>query len=110
MAASIIDGAASLAQSRRILIIYATDARNTGMQFRDAANRVIDDFGKLPVLIRKGSVSLSLPQRSASWRLSPVGLDGTVHQPVLQRAGPVDFTLSNDTPFGPTTFFLLELD
>ncbi|WP_425287735.1 glycoside hydrolase [Pseudorhizobium banfieldiae] len=110
LAASVTDGAPSLAQSRRILIIYATDARNTGMRFRDAGNRVIDDFGKLPVLIRKGSVSLSLPQRSGSWRLLPVGLDGTVHQPVLQRAGPVDFTLSNDTPFGPTTFFLLELD
>ena len=110
LAASIIDGAPSLAQSRRILIIYATDARNTGMRFRDAANRVIDDFGRLPVLIRKGSVSLSLPQRSGSWRLLPVGLDGTVHQPVIQRAGPVDFTLSNDTPLGPTTFFLLELD
>lgn len=110
LAASVIDGAPSLAQSRRILIIYATDARNTGMRFRDAANRVIDDFGKLPVLIRKGSVSLSLPERSGSWRLLPVGLDGTVHQPVLQRAGPVDLTLSNDTPLGPTTFFLLEFD
>ncbi len=110
LAASVIDGAPSLAQSRRILIIYATDTRNTGMRFRDAANRVIDDFGKLPVLIRKGSISLSLPQRSGSWRLLPVGLDGIVHPPVIQRAGPVDFTLSNDTPLGPTTFFLLELD
>lgn len=39
VSASAIDGAASLSASRRILLIFATDARNTGMRFRDATRR-----------------------------------------------------------------------
>ena len=110
LAASVIDEAPSLAESRRILLVYATDARNTGMRFRDSAERVIEDFGTLPVLVRRGSVSVSLSGRFGSWRLSPVGLDGAVHEPVLSGTGPVRFLLDNDAPSGPTTFFLLQID
>ena len=48
LSVSVIDGAESIAQSRRLLIIYATDARNTGMQFSDNEEKVIADFGRLP--------------------------------------------------------------
>jgi hypothetical protein len=114
VSASAIDGAASLAESRRMLLIFATDARNTGMRFRDADEKVIDDFGRLPALIRKGSVKLSfkpatqMDARSGGWTLSPIGLDGRVHAAVATGTGLPTFTLSNDTPDGPTTYFLLE--
>lgn len=110
VALSAIDGDNALTKSRRLLLIFATDAQNTGMVFRDSEERIIEDFGSLPVLIRKGYVDLALSRTSGTWRVSPVGLDGTVYPPVRTGAGAVTFRLSNDTPYGPTTYFLVELD
>jgi hypothetical protein len=110
VALSALDGQGSLAESRRLLLIFATDAQNTGMVFRDSEERIIEDFGSLPVLIRKGHVDLALSRTAAKWRVSPVGLDGTVYPPVRTGTGSVAFRLSNDTPYGPTTYFLVELD
>lgn len=109
VAASALDGEASLSKSRRLLLIFATDAQNTGMTFRDTEEKVIEDFGRLPVLIREGYVDLSMERSAASWSVSPVGLDGTAHAPVVKGKGAVAFRLSNDVPSGPTTYFLLEL-
>jgi len=109
VAVSALDGEASLSKSRRFLLIFATDAQNTGMTFRDTEEKVIEDFGRLPVLIREGYADLSLERSAASWSVSPVGLDGTVHPPVVKGKGAVAFRLSNDVPSGPTTYFLLEL-
>ena len=107
-ALSALDGEA-LADSRRILVILATDARNSGMRFGDSEAREILDFGKLPVLIQPGAVSFTL-EGSGNWKIAPVGLDGMV-KPVLQSgAGRVDINLSNDTPDGPTTYFVIERD
>lgn len=109
VSASTLDGL-GLEESRRILLIFATDARNSEMRFRDAEEKVIQDFGRLPVLIRKGELDLAFEGRSAAWRISPVGLDGKVHPAVASGDGSVAFRLSNETPQGPTTFFLLEID
>ncbi|MGO4736931.1 glycoside hydrolase [Bosea sp. 2KB_26] len=104
-----LDRPASLAKGSRFLLIFATDARNTGMTFRDRQEKVIEDFGRLPVLIRKGQVDLRINRTAPRWQLSPVSLDGTVKPPITRGAGPVTFRLSNDLPTGPTTYFLLEL-
>lgn len=109
VSASVLDGAPSLEQSRRILLIFATDARNSGMRFRDADEKVIEDFGRLPVLIRKARVTIDF-ERQGRWRISPVGLDGKIHTAFASGNGAVAFDLSNDTPQGPTTFFLLEIE
>ena len=110
LAVSAIDEAASLADAGRMLLVYATDARNTGMRFRDAEQKVIEDFGQLPVRIRSGSVGLALAGRSGRWRVSPVGLNGVVYPPLYRGSGPVRLELTNDTPHGPTIFFLLEIE
>ena len=104
-----IDAEPSLETGHRFLLVFATDARNTGMRFRDREEKVIADYGRLPVLIRRGAVDLSLDKSARRWTLSPVGLDGMVHPPVDQGSGQISFRLSNDTPSGPTTYFLLEL-
>ena len=61
------------------------------------------------MLIRAGSADISLDRASPAWKLSPVGLNGVVHAAMASGSGPVRFRLSNDTPAGPTTYFLLEL-
>ncbi|MBZ7925294.1 glycoside hydrolase [Ensifer adhaerens] len=109
IALSALDAEASLAKSRRFLLIFATDAQNTGMTFRDTEEKVIEDFGRLPVRIREGYADLSLARNAANWSVSPVGLDGTVHPPIARGKGDVAFRLSNNVASGPTTYFLLEL-
>ncbi|CAD7039219.1 glycoside hydrolase [Pseudorhizobium endolithicum] len=110
LALSAIDQTPSLLDSKRMLLVYATDARSTRMRFRDPEEKVIEDFGTLPVRIRPGSVRLALAGRSGRWRISPVGLDGVVHPPLYRGSGPVRLDMSNETPHGPTTFFLLEIE
>lgn len=110
LAVSVLDDADSIAQSRRLLVIYATDAHNTGMTFSDDEEKVIADFGRLPVLIRKGYVDLSLTLAKGDWRLTPVTLNGVASTEAGQVISPTGFRLSNDAASGPTTFFLLERD
>lgn len=98
-----------LASSRRILVILATDARNSDMRFADAAAREIVDFGHLPVLIRPGSVSFDL-NGTGPWRIAPVGLDGVVGDGLAAGTGRMELTLDNGTPAGPTTYFVIERD
>ncbi len=109
VAISSLEGGAGLRDGGRFLVVFATDARNTAMRFRDRAEKVIEDFGRLPVLLRKGEASVALA-REGRWRLSPLGLDGAVHPPLAKGDGAVAFRLTNDLPSGPTTFFLLEID
>lgn len=109
IALSTLQDGTNLHDSRRLLLIFATDARNTDMRFRDGKEKVVEDFGRLPVLIRKASAEIALA-RQGRWTLSPVGLDGVVHQPMASSEGDVSFTLTNDVPSGPTTFFLLEIE
>ncbi|QZO02278.1 glycoside hydrolase [Chenggangzhangella methanolivorans] len=96
-----------VAKSRKLLVIFATDARNSGMRFRDAAEKTIEDFGRLPVLIRRGEIDVRLAGKGA-WLLSPVGLDGAVGAPVAAGDGELSTRLSNVTQDGPTTYFLIE--
>ncbi len=108
LAVSVLDDAESIAQSRKLLVIYATDAHNTDMQFSDDEEKVIAAFGRLPVLIRKGYVDLSLTLAKGKWRLTPVTLNGVATTTAGQVVTPDSFRLSNDAASGPTTFFLLE--
>jgi hypothetical protein len=105
-ALSALDGAA-LAESRRILVILATDARNSGMAFTDDTAREIVDFGHLPVLIRQGSVTFGLDGADA-WTLAPVGLDGAVGPVLASGTGRIELRLDNGAPAGPTTYFVIE--
>lgn len=106
IALSALDSA-PLEHSKRILVIFATDAHNTGMGFADAGQRTIDDFGTLPVRIRPAGISLDLAG-TGPWTIAPVGLDGVVH-PVLGRGeGRLEWRLDNVPPSGPTTYFVIE--
>ncbi|MDD1606846.1 MAG: hypothetical protein LUP96_09180, partial [Methylococcaceae bacterium] len=75
-AASSLDGLA-LAQSKRILLIYATDARNTDMTFADAKSRTLKNLGTLPVLIKNSRIAFSLNNSNAqSLHLYALRLNG----------------------------------
>ena len=113
VAVSALDGA-MVASSRRLLLIFATDARNTGMTFRDAEERTIETFGRMPVLIRRGSIRIRVSGAGAGgWRLTSLHLDGSPGD-VLANGAPgteIVARIDNAAPrHGPTTFFLIERD
>ncbi len=107
-ALSSLDGE-PLEQSRRILVIFATDARNTGMRFADPSEQEILDWGTLPVLIKAGAVEFTLPGEGL-WSVAPVGLDGQTHPLLAAGQGVMHLTMSNAPPSGPTTYFIIERD
>lgn len=112
IAASALDGR-DLAASRKVLLILATDARNSGMRFSDDTERTVLDLGTLPVRIRRGTVTLDLalsgePARPVT--LTTLGLDGSVwsRHAIERRGSALSLRLDNAAdPRGPTTFFLL---
>lgn len=107
-ALSALDGE-TLEHSRRILVIFATDARNTGMRFADRDEREILDWGTLPVLIKAGTVTFTLAGEGL-WRVAPVGLDGQTHPLIAAGQGAIRLALDNAPPSGPTTYFIIERD
>ncbi|KAA3515729.1 glycoside hydrolase [Agrobacterium rosae] len=105
-AISSLDGQ-PLEQSKRMLLILASDAHNTDMKFRDAEERIIEDFGRLPVMIRRMDIGLHF-ETGSDVNISPIGLDGRVHPVLITTNGGEATTLTNDVPSGPTTYFLVE--
>lgn len=77
IAATAIDGA-DLTTARRILVLHLTDIRNTGMRFSDREARIIEEWGKLPLLVRRGEAELILRAGGASRvEIWAIGMDGT---------------------------------
>jgi hypothetical protein len=66
-----------LAESRRILLIYATDALNTGMTFTAPNRETLVALGKPPVLLRTGRLTVKLSgDHVAGMKVWALGLDG----------------------------------
>jgi hypothetical protein len=80
VAAASLDGK-SLRDSQRILIVYATDALNTGMTFTGPDRVELVDNGHAPVLIECGALSATIATNQAAnlhaWAL---GFDGKRRQ------------------------------
>jgi len=98
-----------LQASKRMLVILATDARNSGMRFSDAAETTLLDLGKKPVLIRTAVVKLKLKtQNAAQLKVFSNTLRGKRGDaiPVVQEADGISFILDTaKLSHGPTTYF-----
>ncbi len=108
---SALDGR-PIADSRRLLIVFATDARNSGMRFADAEARTILDLGHMPVEIRRGTAVLDLEawEGEEAATLTMLGLNGREwgHEAVRRQGEALRISLDNAASSrGPTTFFLL---
>jgi hypothetical protein len=110
-AASSLDGLA-LNQSKRLLLIYATDARNTDMIFSDSNSRELKQLGTLPVLIKNSRIAFSLNNSNApNLHLYALRLNGQrgVELPMTKTAdNTVNIELDlNAIKETPTTYFEL---
>ncbi len=82
-----------LAASRRILLVYATDALNEGMRFTSTDRTTLDALGTTRVLLRTGVLKLVLATPHArALKLWSLGLDGRRTEQL--QATPTDAALS----------------
>ncbi|MYM29505.1 hypothetical protein GTP58_14340 [Duganella sp. CY15W] len=106
----------NLEDSKRILMIFATDAQNTGMKFKDTTLVTLTTLGQMPVQIRRGVAKASIKlKHKTPMRLIALDLRGnrrdTLASTSVESLDGIEwqFELDNHlTSFGPTTFFLLE--
>jgi hypothetical protein len=110
LAASSLDDR-PLQESGRILVVFATDALNSGMRFAEPQRKTLLELGGLPVVMRGERATLRLThQRPEQLRLYAAALNGerTEEIPVENTAQGVRFTLdTRHLQQGPTTFFEL---
>jgi hypothetical protein len=87
-----------LAESRRILLVYATDALNSGMSFTSPQRETLVALGKLPVLLRTGKLRATLATRQApALKVWALALDGSRREPIAAAVQGDTLTLSMDT-------------
>jgi hypothetical protein len=87
-----------LAESRRILLVYATDALNSGMTFTSPARETLVTLGKTPVLLRAGRLEATLrTPHAAALKLWALGLDGRRAQALPIAAEGQSLTIRIDT-------------
>ena len=64
-------------QSRRLLVTHLTDLQNSGIRYAEAARQILQDWGRLPHLVRAGKADLSVrlenPGQYKVWALAPSG-------------------------------------
>nr|CRY97979.1 hypothetical protein [uncultured prokaryote] len=108
VAVSAVDGK-SLQESTRIVLIYNTEAINSGMEFTEDW-KVLHSPGRLPVLARTGTLRAEIAVPHGEWRLYALGLDGSRREelPVENHGGRLSILLDTAAlKKGVTPFFEL---
>lgn len=96
--------------SLRMLLVVATDARNTGMRFRDARDEVLEQIGTWPIRLKPIQLKLRLALGGNDWMLYPVALNGQRHAPVPIQRDAMGLNVDIDTQKlrpGPSVYFEL---
>lgn len=91
-----------LAGSDRILILHLTDVKNTGMKFTGQDMSVLQSWGTLPQLMRRGEAEITLAARPGM-KLYACGFDGSRKFEVPTEPagnGKIRFTAKNVTDQG----------
>ena len=108
-----VDDAPDLASSRRVLVVFTTDARNSKMELKDSG-KLLQNRGDLPVRLRTGTLSLSVANAFNSpvkaWALT---MNGERTESLAVKAKNGGFALDIDTRIllhGSTPFFEIVKD
>ena len=107
--ATSLDGKA-LALSERMLVVHLTDLQSAGTRFRGANRRVLEAWGGMPWLVRRGTARISLDNAWARglqvWRLD---LSGRRVARMTTEAGPGRITFTADTATRPSSTLYYEV-
>ena len=106
-----LENGKTLADSEQILIVFATNALNTGMVFEDASHRTRIQNGTTPILLETGRFRAALANRNAGkFKLYALGTDGKrlAELPLKQSAGTIGIDVDTAAiPNGPVVYFEL---
>lgn len=106
-----VDGMKDLQQAKRLVVVFATNALNSDMQFRDLEMRVLNRIGTLPVLVETGSFSLTFRNVNAKkMKGYALAMDGSriAEIPLKHSGNTVELTLKSTAfPQGPAVCFEL---
>jgi len=108
VAASAVDGK-DLADSSRIVLIFSTEAINSGMKLSKDWTKLFSN-GKKPTLVRSGECKAELQTKPGTWKLYALGLDGERLEEIPLENAEGKLTVSFDTAklkHGVTPFFEL---
>ncbi|MFA5983232.1 MAG: hypothetical protein WC782_04370 [Methylococcaceae bacterium] len=112
IAVSAMDGE-TLSNSQRMLIVMATDARNSDMQFKDQAETTLQELGKKPILIKSARIKLRLKNHfHAQLKVFSNTLTGKRAELIKTEQEPegISFILdTNKLAHGPTTYFEISI-
>mgnify|MGYP002464144987 CR=1 FL=1 len=110
VAAVSVDGK-PLAGSERIVLVYATNALNTGMVFTAEDMRTVTNLGKTPILVETGSFGFRLKNGNAGdLKLYALNTDGSrrFEIPLVKENGAVRAVIDTGTlKGGPSVYFEL---
>jgi hypothetical protein len=102
-----------LAESSRLLLVYNTDALNSGMELSED-HRTLYSLGKGPTLIKTGILKLELlSAKASSLKVWALGFDGTRRElvPAKQEGGSLAINIDTaKLKDGPTPFFEIVSD
>jgi hypothetical protein len=98
-----------IADSKRLLLIVATDALNSDMEFADEHRQKLLKPGKAPILVRVARIQCRLrhkrPETLKMWALDASGMRGE-EIPLVVKDGKVEMTLdTGKLTAGPTPYF-----
>jgi hypothetical protein len=98
----------SLGSSKRILITHLTDLQNTSQTFSSSDRRVLEAWGQLPYLVRRGSATVTL-NRTDGAKLKAYRLDTTGKRiaplPIKATKDSAVLELSTLAPDGSATLY-----
>ncbi|RRJ98314.1 hypothetical protein Ga0100231_001595 [Opitutaceae bacterium TAV4] len=83
-----IDGQ-SLAQSHRLLVTHLTDSLSTGMRFAHHDRKLLENWGRAPHLVQRGTSTLTLRLADGNWKAWAVDATGKRQRevPLIRDAG-----------------------
>ena len=86
-----------LAESGRILILHLTDCLNSRLRFSSQERHTVENFGKLPLLVRRSTAEVTLHGMNGNVTLYALDLSGkrTGKIPVRSENGNLMFRLDN---------------
>ncbi len=107
-----VDGEKPLAEAKRMVLVYATDALNSNMEFDDPERLTLRKIGGSPALVETGAFTVTIRNRNAArLKLYPLAVNGARRAPVeaVKRTA-TEAVYRVDTaklPDGPALYFEL---
>ena len=107
--ASSLDGK-DISESSHILVTHLTDLQNAGITYRDSALTILEKWGSLPYIMRRGGAKISLDLAPGDWAVRSLDASGKPKGNVPSEYSDGRLAFMASTAFDPTdATYLYEL-